>query len=589
MSDHSGVQVSIPGTSHFATTDSTGNWNLSFVPAGKFTLLFEKEGFAHQTRDASVISGQKKQLTEFVMSSSVGTISGTVLLGGITKNSSVLVALGNSRRVILAEEDGRYSFGNVPVGKHTLFFYSAGYEADKKDDIEVSSGTATTIESLTLKKAVVTGNLFGTITLENQADPVGASVLVVETGQSTVVTSQGGFLLTGMQKGTYTLEFFKEGFQVFKLGEQNIIKGVTSLITKSVTLIKSRGNLKGIALLDRGSNHAGIEVGIEGRTETTETDASGNFAFSDIPIGSYNLIFSKNKYVSSKIANVSVIANNITQTTSVTLEAAPGSISGNFNLEGEAKHTGITVSVGSHTVQTDDNGEFTLTEIPAGPRTLIATKSGFESYQAIISLSPGEVFSLDNQTLSFSVGTIKGVSVLQAATNHSGITVSVDGTTRSTQTNAAGDYQLSGIKQGSYTLSFTKPSYTSSTATDVNVAEGSTVEVTVVELKVKPGTFSGTFLKQGLTDHSGITVSVGGKSGMTNSMGAITIPDVPAGLVQLSAVGDGFKAYGFNVTMPANGSYEHPIVTLEAIMGVVAGKVNLDGSNQHLNLALESG
>lgn len=46
MSDHSGVRISVLGGSQYAFSDADGQWTLENLPAGKFTIISHKDGYA---------------------------------------------------------------------------------------------------------------------------------------------------------------------------------------------------------------------------------------------------------------------------------------------------------------------------------------------------------------------------------------------------------------------------------------------------------------------------------------------------------------------------------------------------------------
>lgn len=46
LNDHSGMQVSLEGTTHSTTSDVNGKWVLTDVPAGVYNVMFQKQGFS---------------------------------------------------------------------------------------------------------------------------------------------------------------------------------------------------------------------------------------------------------------------------------------------------------------------------------------------------------------------------------------------------------------------------------------------------------------------------------------------------------------------------------------------------------------
>jgi len=62
------------------------------------------------------------------------------------------------------------------------------------------------------------------------------------------------------------------------------------------------------------------------------------------------------------------------------IDTGPGILAGHVQTAGGVAIPGVTVSIASKTGTTDNSGDFTITEIPAGDYSLTASKSGYESY-----------------------------------------------------------------------------------------------------------------------------------------------------------------------------------------------------------------
>ena len=69
---------------------------------------------------------------------------------------------------------------------------------------------------------------------------------MVETGQVTVVNSQGGFVLNGVDQGIYTIEFFRSGFKKCPIGKTRSFAGTSTKIrSNNVVLNAVRGEIAG--------------------------------------------------------------------------------------------------------------------------------------------------------------------------------------------------------------------------------------------------------------------------------------------------------------------------------------------------------
>ncbi len=127
-------------------------------------------------------------------------------------------------------------------------------------------------------------------------------------------------------------------------------------------------------------------------------------------------------------------------------------------LSGATPVSGVRISDGTRATVTADDGTYVLTNVPAGSFTINAAKTGFtftRSFAAPLTVS-GSQSALDFTATAVAGYTLRG-KVTFGAVNVAGVTVS-DGT-RAATTNASGDYVLSGVPTGRYTLTATKPGW----------------------------------------------------------------------------------------------------------------------------------
>ncbi|MFC1616713.1 carboxypeptidase regulatory-like domain-containing protein [Candidatus Margulisiibacteriota bacterium] len=66
LSDNLGIRVFIPGTSCIAVTDPQGNFTISSVPEGSYTVYFIKSGCLLQQKETVVVNPQKETIIELV-------------------------------------------------------------------------------------------------------------------------------------------------------------------------------------------------------------------------------------------------------------------------------------------------------------------------------------------------------------------------------------------------------------------------------------------------------------------------------------------------------------------------------------------
>jgi hypothetical protein len=163
--------------------------------------------------------------------------------------------------------------------------------------------------------------------------------------------------------------------------------------------------------------------------------------------------------------NVSPAATAVT----VTIPAGSGSLAGMVtDSSNGAPISGATVSDSAGTVVTDSSGHYSQT-VPAASYVVTATMNGFGPLSASVTVTSGgsvtQNFALSpGGCITGQVFNANGLAPL------AGATVSFLGGT--TRTDAAGNYTLAGVPDGSYTVTATLPGFTSQSRPVVTVAGG---------------------------------------------------------------------------------------------------------------------
>jgi hypothetical protein len=165
----------------------------------------------------------------------------------------------------------------------------------------------------------------------------------------------------------------------------------------------------------------------------------------------------------------------------------------------------------------------------------------------------------------------------EAARDHSGITVELEGTGLRTVTSRAGAFDFF-LGAGTYTLVFSAPEHVRRTSDPIEVGVGETVTLeTPFELASDPGAIVGSVLLEGAAEggHGEVLVTLANTAltAVTDGDGAFRIDDVPAGVYSLRATRDGYApAVVRGVIVPS-----HPDVVLEPI-DLARARGDLEGS-----------
>jgi len=171
---------------------------------------------------------------------------------------------------------------------------------------------------------------------------------------------------------------------------------------------------------------------------------------------------------------------------------ATGTIQGTVKDTNNQPIQGVTVSVEGTSLQatTNSQGYYQITDVPAGNKTVTASKSGYNSQSKTVNVLAGQTVTVDFQ-LQLATGTIQGTVKDTNNQPIEGATVSVEGTSLQTTTNSQGYYQITDVPAGTRTVTASKTGYNSQSKT-VNVLAGQTVTVDFqLQLVTATGRISG--------------------------------------------------------------------------------------------------
>ncbi len=203
---------------------------------------------------------------------------------------------------------------------------------------------------------------------------------------------------------------------------------------------------------------------------------------------------------------------------------------------------GVTMTCNGRATTTDGNGAYLLTGMVAGDYTVTPTKDEWTfaptSQPVTVGVVPG-----DATDVNF-VGALVTYSVSGRVVDRDGdgvAAVAIVCGSSSVQTNASGNYSISGLRRGQYTLT---PSLQYYHFEPVNrVAEITDSDVTGQNFTAVPDTFSisGTVYDSAGQRVQGVEVTDGGSVAITSSAGGYTLTNVEMGTHSVSASKVGYK------------------------------------------------
>lgn len=539
--------ASVTGAGLTSTTNSSGVYTMSNVPAGSVTLTASAAGFQPATETVTVTTGNTMTAPAMSLVSNVGNVTGKVTDPSNNPISGASVSFGGGTATI--DATGTYNFTNIPAGTIQLVASAAGFQSVTQG-VTVTGGNTTTA-NFTLAAANNTpGTVTGAVTnISTHAVISGATVKWNTT--SATANSSGVYTLNNVAGGMQTVTASANGY--LPLSSTVSVQGGTSTLNFQLA---TAGILDVKVVTAAGTVVSGAPVTVSGGVIATSlngtTNASGLYSSNWIPIGSYTI-------TSGSVSESTTVTTG--KTTTITLAqqgsgATTGTISGSVTSSSGAALSGVTVSTGSITTTTQANGSYALANVTAGAATVTASLAGYQTATQSVTVTAGSTttanFSL-NLSPSGSTGTVTGkVTNISNGVALAGATVKWNNTAVST--NSSGVYTIANVTAGGQTLIGSATGYLSRSSA-VTVTSGATATLNI-QLSTA-GIIKVVAVNSTGAADAGATVSIQGGiisttvTGNTNSSGVYTSNWIPVGSYTITLSESGHTTQSKSATVSA--------------------------------------
>ncbi|HEV3042014.1 MAG TPA: carboxypeptidase regulatory-like domain-containing protein [Candidatus Angelobacter sp.] len=264
--------------------------------------------------------------------------------------------------------------------------------------------------------------------------------------------------------------------------------------------------------------------------------ANGNLA----PPGYYMLFLLDSSGVPSVAKIIQITQNG----------GATGTLTGSVTNTSSAPLNGAQITTDSGiSASTAPDGTYTLNNIPAGPTTVTAALSGYQSASQSVTTAAGNTTSVPSiQLAPVNPGKITGSVVDGNGTAIAGATVNGAGLTAITDGNGA--YTLGNVPAGSVALNASANGFQPASET-VTVTAGNTTAAPAMALLSNNGNVTGKVVDSSNNAIGGATVSFGGGTATTDANGIYNFTNLPPGTIQLVASATGFQSVTQNVSVVA--------------------------------------
>ncbi|UCE91990.1 MAG: carboxypeptidase regulatory-like domain-containing protein [Methanobacteriota archaeon] len=337
----------------------------------------------------------------------------------------------------------------------------------------------TTFANLTVRG----GGIYGTVSADGAALS-GANVSIEELDLNTSTGVDGTYALEGIRSGTYSVRADAPYYEP-------VLRQVTVTVGDYVPLHFSLESLMGaisgtILHIDTEEplENANIAVVIEDYTIVYNSDANGSYSVPNVPPGTYAITVSLTGFNTTVIENIVVASGVTTEGVDVLLAEKLPSISGtilHIDTEEPLEGANVSIAVGDYTitVKSDVNGSYRLWDIPPGIYSITASLIGFnttmvEDVAVFSGVTTENVNILLRERPTTLSGVVKAGAVLLVGAN-----VSIVGTGLYGISSIDGEYLISSIPAGAYTVMASLQGYNNATIVNVRIDRGTEVRLNI--------------------------------------------------------------------------------------------------------------
>ncbi len=536
-------------------TNHEGIYQLTGVGAGQRTIVAQKTGYEFYTGSVDVINDQVvSHNIELTPNPATGSVRGIVTdsdFGYALDN--VLVTIGSAETK--SDEDGHYQLTGVNAGSRTIHAQLSGYE-NYSGTVDVKAGELVS-HDIVMKPLSTIGAVEGVVTDEETGDEIEKAWIIVGF-QFTRTDRHGYYDISGIKAGSHKIYALKHAYFIYS-GNVDIKAGETVSHDIKMKPFTIKGTVTGV-VTDSQTGATLEDVTVLIGLNETKTDSDGRYKLTGAVFGPRFIFADKSGY-KFYVGTVNVKAGEtVIRDIKMDPKISRGNVQGTVtdSVSGDLIES-VNIVVGSSDTKTDKQGNYSLTGIKAGNRLLSAKKCGYEYYTANISIAAGQTTDYDfSMTPVSTTGTVSGM-VTDADSGDPLEDVRVKIRSVETFTDADGNYKLTGVKEGTSTITAKKTGYfNSSDRVDVNAGEEVTKNIQMTR-KHTNGAVEGV-----VTDTSGnavkdVLVFIGDTEVKTGGNGSFKLNGIDEGNQTIHAVKSGYQDYSASVSVVAGQTTEHDI------------------------------
>lgn len=229
----SGVTVSASPTLT-TTSDSNGNYTISNVPAGAYTVTASKNCYANSTNPVNVTAGNIS-IINFLLALNTGSIVCNTTTGGnVLTGAEIWLAAAGSGNYLDQKVVTPSTLSCLPPSNYDLKFTLSAYKDCIKPNNSVTAGSTISVICAMIPTTPIYGTISGNI---KDSSLINLSSVIVSNGTSSATTdSNGNYTISNVPPGTYTVTASKNCYTTSTSIPINVTIGNISTVNFTLTL-----------------------------------------------------------------------------------------------------------------------------------------------------------------------------------------------------------------------------------------------------------------------------------------------------------------------------------------------------------------
>ena len=378
---------------------------------------------------------------------------------------------------------GHFDVINVPLGDYEIRITKYGYKDYEESRFKLRTGNYN-LGTIRLQRTGSSSSYFsektltGRVTDEDGYYVPGADVYLIDEDDQEIKTktdARGYYTFQDIETGTYTIGVNASGYEL--LERIDYVKILSTDVEKEVNLIVWTESRTGYDVYGRVVDEdreylEGVEVSlIDGNTriKRATTDSKGYYELRYVPNGRYTIEFKKMGYYTETLSNEVRVDGDDYLVSQVELKRKEGRTTVIGGLVGDSQSglSNITVylenSADKYSARTNYYGYFTFFDVREGKYDLYATIGNAKKLLETGVRVSGSRIDIGDINVNRVDSGYKVTGNVKDADNYyisnAKITVTAVGISKETTTSSSGNYSISGLERGEYTITVTKEGY----------------------------------------------------------------------------------------------------------------------------------